>query len=166
MAQPFSAWEVSTSSAALSSCMEPTVRARVPRGHPDADLTNLAIRMLICPEVFRCIRGRRQLRQSSVRLAASRFHHSIRSSFGGRMPSSVKAGSRCVKAGNRFVGSPCQGSANSCRMLRRPPNARSASKSEILRATCPRAVCGSPSCTDPIVGVISRSDGSPACRMN
>jgi hypothetical protein len=52
----------------------------------------------------------------------------------GRKPSSVKAGSTSVKAGIRFV-SPSQGNARSCAMLRRPPKARSASKSETLRAT-------------------------------
>lgn len=61
----------------------------------------------------------------------------------------------------RFAGSPCQGSANSCRRLRRPPNARSASKSEMRRATWPCWEFGSPKCTQPSVGVVNRSDGKP-----
>ncbi len=80
-------------------------------------------------------RGRVEMAHIGVTLWRLRLDHSRRSSDGGRMPPLLAAGSECVKAGSRCVGSPRQGSAISCRILRRPPKARSASKSEISSAS-------------------------------
>lgn len=64
--------------------------------------------------------------------------HSRRSLTGGRTTA-------VSKIGIRSCASPRQGSARSCRTLRRPPNARSASKSLKPMAMCAGALSGSPS---------------------